>query len=167
MRRHKNNNLQSGFTLLELMAVIAVAGILFAIGLPQFEGYINSSRLTAQSNSLLTSLHFARNEAITRGHNVNVLSLNGSNVWTNGWQVRLDVDNQGDIDVEDIAIRTYEPMQNSTLIGDASRVTYKATGFAKTTVKITLRPNNCRSGTQQSVIRVRLSGLVIAKRESC
>ncbi len=167
MRRHKNNNLQSGFTLLELMTVIVVAGILFAIGLPQFEGYINSSRLTAQSNSLLTSLHFARNEAITRGHSVNVLSLNGSNIWTNGWQVRLDVDNQGDIDVEDIAIRTYEPIQNSTLIGDASRVTYKATGFAKTTVKITLRPNNCRSGTQQSVIRVRLSGLAIAKRESC
>lgn len=43
---------QSGFTLIELMIVIAVIGILTAIALPQFNEYMNKSRINEAYNTL-------------------------------------------------------------------------------------------------------------------
>lgn len=60
----------SGFTLLELLVTIAVAGVLLAIAVPSFKDTIISSRLTAASNSFASSLAQARMEAIRRNASV-------------------------------------------------------------------------------------------------
>ena len=56
MRKHRHKDKQTGFSLLELMATVAVGGILLAIGLPSFVNLIKSNRLTTQTNSVLTAL---------------------------------------------------------------------------------------------------------------
>ncbi|HYJ39397.1 MAG TPA: GspH/FimT family pseudopilin, partial [Steroidobacteraceae bacterium] len=55
---------QRGFTLMELMAAIAVLGVLSAVAVPSFTNLINRNRLTSQANELLSSIQFARIEAI-------------------------------------------------------------------------------------------------------
>lgn len=84
-----------GFTLVELVVTIAVGGILVALAVPSFRTFIQNSRLTAQTNSLVTSLDYARSEAIKRDAAVsvcaadaNATTCNGSATWSTGWIVQ-------------------------------------------------------------------------------
>jgi prepilin-type N-terminal cleavage/methylation domain-containing protein len=53
-----------GFTLIELIVVMAVAAILLGIAMPSFRSFVQNSRLATQANSLVYSLNLARSEAI-------------------------------------------------------------------------------------------------------
>lgn len=54
-----------GFTLLELLVVMAIVGLLFAIVPPLFSGAVPSVRLKAAARDLVVSLRQARAQAIT------------------------------------------------------------------------------------------------------
>lgn len=171
MHRYKHNSRQSGFTLIELMVTVAIGGIILAVGFPSFAGFIKNSRLTTQTNDVLTSLHVARNEAVNRGHNIRILTISGGTDWANGWQIRLDVDDDGNIDAEDTVLRSYDAIENATLVGDVSSVTFEPTGyldqdFNATPVAITLTASKC-TGNDIRVINVQLSGLVSFTKQPC
>lgn len=54
-----NNNMQKGFTLIELMIVVAIIGILAATAIPQYQNYIAKSqvsRVMAETGSLRTAV---------------------------------------------------------------------------------------------------------------
>ncbi len=57
---------QPGFTLLELMVVLAIAGVLIAVGIPAMGDFIRNGRITAAANDVMAALHFTRSEAIKR-----------------------------------------------------------------------------------------------------
>jgi type IV fimbrial biogenesis protein FimT len=61
-----------GFTLVELMIVIAVVSVLLLLAAPSFVDFIRVQRLKAINAQLVTDLHFARSEALSRNHNVQV-----------------------------------------------------------------------------------------------
>ncbi|MGF6691050.1 type IV fimbrial biogenesis protein FimT [Metapseudomonas resinovorans] len=63
---------RNGFTLIELMVVIAIVAILSSIGYPSFRELILNNRLTAQTNALLGTLQYARSEAVTQKREVTV-----------------------------------------------------------------------------------------------
>lgn len=87
---------QAGFTLIELMVVIAVAAVLLAIAVPSFRSLTQINRAAGEVNALSNDLQFARAEAIKEGLPVSIcVSTNGtscasSNTWQSGWIVFSD-----------------------------------------------------------------------------
>lgn len=61
-----------GFTLVELLATLAVAAVLLAVAVPSFNHLIISNRLTAQANDVVNRLAQARSEAVKRGTHVEI-----------------------------------------------------------------------------------------------
>lgn len=55
-----------GFTLLELLITLVVAGILASIAVPSFSGFLARQQLRSDVNEVVSMLSFARSEAIKR-----------------------------------------------------------------------------------------------------
>jgi type IV fimbrial biogenesis protein FimT len=55
-----------GFTMMELLVTLAVAGVLLGLGVPAFRDFMRNGRLTGAANELLTTVVSARNEAVRR-----------------------------------------------------------------------------------------------------
>lgn len=91
----------TGVTLVELLAVIAIAAILMAIGVPSYKYVTTTDRVASEVNGLVGDLEFAREEAIKEGGNVNVCpSSDGVNclattAWDSGWVVCSDPSDTG------------------------------------------------------------------------
>jgi len=53
-----------GFTVLELLVTLAIAAVLFAVGMQSFRDFVRNGRLTGAANELLITMVKARNEAV-------------------------------------------------------------------------------------------------------
>ena len=82
---------ERGFSLLEVMVVVAILGILAALAGPSFTPTIERWRVRQATEDLQSSLYFARSEAIKRGGGISVAAKDGAD-WSSGWQVKSGTD---------------------------------------------------------------------------
>lgn len=75
-----------GFTLIEMVTVLTVAGILAAIAMPSMRDVLTNDRLRVSGTDLMSALLTARSEAIKRNAQVQVRPVSGAD-WTSGWIV--------------------------------------------------------------------------------
>jgi type IV fimbrial biogenesis protein FimT len=62
--------MRGGFTLVELIAVLAIAALLSALAMPQALSYLRSARLRGAAEQVATALRLARQLAITGNQSV-------------------------------------------------------------------------------------------------
>ncbi len=119
MHYYKNKNAQSAFTILELMIVVAIAGVLAAVALPSYRTMVQNNCLTTKTNSLVSYLQYARSEAVKLQQSVTITQKSGS--WTNGWVITSPSATLKDVNSTSC--------NNTSVTGSATSFSYNAKGF--------------------------------------
>ena len=142
---HKSGN---GFTIIELMIVIAILALLAAIAAPNFSGMIKDSRLSSANADFMAALQLAKSESVARVTPVSICRANSgftgcaaSGNWAQGWIIFSDGDGDGTVDGGDVVLHAHEALGN---------LTYRGTAQAKT--DITFNPSGSTSITSIQVI---------------
>lgn len=78
---------RAGFTMIELMMVIAIVAVLAAVTAPAMRDFVDSQVIKTPASDLYSSLVLARSEAIKRNGPVDVEPLTTD--WGQGWQVKV------------------------------------------------------------------------------
>jgi type IV fimbrial biogenesis protein FimT len=82
-----------GFNLVELLAVLAIAAIVLATGLPDMRAMLRQHQLGAVVNDLHGAIELTRAQAMARGSRVMLAAAGpGADDWTRGWVVFVDAD---------------------------------------------------------------------------
>jgi type IV fimbrial biogenesis protein FimT len=129
---------QSGFTLIELVVVLAIAIILLTMAAPAYSDFVANNRQTSTVNGLLAAMAFARSEAVKQSGRAVICKSADSSActtaggWEQGWIVFADTDSDGVRDVGENLLQVREGMdQELTMRGNAwvkSYVSYTADG---------------------------------------
>jgi len=145
-----------GFSLFELMVVVALAGLILGLGAPSFREFRRNNRLTGVGNDFLSALLLARTEAIKRqvvsggvalcasdnpeDDNPTCLSKDATNF--NGWVVFVDSNNDCVRDPDEtkgeIVLRTGSRIDLTNTaasyrksVSNGSCISFAATGFVR------------------------------------
>lgn len=166
-----------GFTLVELMITLVVAAILLAVGVPLFSGVLASNRAAAEVNSLVTTLRFARTEAVARGRAVSVCprkegsTTECDTAWDNGWLVFVDLDRDGVIDSgSDSVIRVFDSDADDAIqyTSSSDSLTFNPTGErAGASSTIQLDVPEAPDYAKVRCVRINASGQIRMTKTAC
>lgn len=140
-----------GFTLVELMVTIAVAGVMLTVAVPSMSSFITGQRVRTAMYDFSAMLMLARSEAIKRNGEVSVVSATGG--WINGFVVQAG----------DTVIARQSAFGNIQVANTDTSVIFTNTG----------RPKNGASafqiekGSDKRCMRISLSGMPVTKAGAC
>ncbi len=148
-----------GFTLIELLTALVVLAILATVALPSYQNFVLTQRVRGASYDLMTSLVFARSEAIKRNANVSMTQAAGG--WTQGWTVSAGA----------LTLRTQDPYGASVSIANSASlttITYSNDGrLATPTTDFTVAPADISAQVQTRCLSIKLGGMPSSKIGSC
>ena len=169
-----------GFTLVELLVVLAVGAILLAITIPGYANFMNYNRLVAVTNDLVSSLQLARSEAFKRGTRVSVCTsstpmesvpvCDEEANWQQGWLVFVDEGINGVLDIGDQILKVHGETPGGAVITATNYSTYASylpsgvsqgpNGLGNGTLYV------CVAGSKRSII-INKTGRIRLNKSTC
>ncbi len=164
-----------GFTLIELMVAITVAGILAAIAVPSFRSFLLNDRDAGQVNSLVGSFSYARSEAVKRASSNGITvcpSPNGlvcgATPWSGGWIVTyIDPLNAGN----NVVLQAVPALGGTNTVtpvaGPAGGITFLSSGLTSAPAPgLTIRICDVRGAAFARQVEVLSTGRVAASQRA-
>ncbi|HEX8963611.1 MAG TPA: GspH/FimT family pseudopilin [Rhodocyclaceae bacterium] len=105
-----------GFTIVELVFVLVIAGILAALAAPSFSQFIDAQRAKNAATDIYVALTRARSEALRLNQNVTLAPVSGN--WASGWQITDSAAN---------VLDAHPALRNLTVTGPTN-VVYRSSG---------------------------------------
>ena len=84
---NQQHNLRSGFSLLELMAVVLIIAITAMMTMPLLQEQIAAREIDSIARRFIAHAHFARQQALHLGQPVHLVPISGDQ-WEKGWIVK-------------------------------------------------------------------------------
>jgi prepilin-type N-terminal cleavage/methylation domain-containing protein len=149
-----------GFTLIELIVVVALLAIVSSIAAPGLRSFASGQRVKALSFDLTADLLFARSEALKRGVSVTMTPTTGTD-WNQGWKV-----SSGGTDL------STRQASNESLVftGAPSSITFNAWGRVSSptsAVRMTVKSSVTSNTSATRCIQLDPSGRASAKVGAC
>ena len=158
-----------GFTIVELMMVVAIVGVLSMLALPSMRTVVLNSRMRSLSLDIYSSLALARSEAVKRNRRVLVCpagasanTCGGGTDWAIGWLVCVDADANGACDTPTASVpnplRVKAAAQAITVTGPNGAMRFSGGGEAP--VAYSFGVSGTWSGSAVKTVVVETSGMI-------
>ncbi len=165
-----------GFTLFDLLTALVVLAILLMVGVPSFNSVIRTNRIATATNSVVTSLTFARSEAMKRGDSVSVcasavgVDCDDSTDWGVGWMAFVDINGDGSRDPGEPLLQVWPgPSTRLNLTGSSPFLQYTSTGLTNPVISNgsfeVIQPGY--AGDQARCVRIGSTGRIMTERNTC
>ncbi len=120
----------SGFTLVEMLVTIAIAGILAALAAPSMSESILNSKTKELSGKFTVATHLAQSEAVKRGIQISIKPHQTSGYeWQQGWDIFADPNRNGTQDSGEELIQTYSMSSDGLTLNSKDSVFSTWLGF--------------------------------------
>lgn len=169
-----------GFTLIEVMVVVGILAVLAALAAPSFTSLIDKWRISQATDSMKSTIYYARSEAIKRGGGVGIEKTKNSSgctfagknqEWSCGWFVFADTDGNGKWKAGEEILQTIPPPTGLDIMHSSGGTNIKvdrygkmgglnAKGFSFVSVKAGSSAPSARSLCMSSGGRIRITEIV-------
>lgn len=160
-----HRNQQRGFTLVELMIVVAVVAVMSIVAVPSLASFVNQTRLNSLKGLLINDINTARSEAIKSNARVAICAANAaatdcaasSNWALNGWLICVVSGAGCDATASAVVIRAKASNGVVITAGSTNAVIFRPTGSPVTAETFNL---SGKTGAQSGVVSLATTGFV-------
>ncbi|MCY1279307.1 Type II transport protein GspH [compost metagenome] len=158
----------TGFTLIELMVVVAIAAILASLAIPSFRSLMLDNQISSATNNMLGLIHASRSEAITQHSFIRVCGSSNaasdqasyscnSNNWESGVIAFRSPDATTTTASKAALVKVIPPNAGGITLRSSGTITFTPNGTLSSAA--TLRVCDSRGTAKSRAVTVNIAGL--------
>lgn len=164
----------TGFTLIELVVTLAVAGIIAAMAVPAMQAMVRSGRLSSVTEEMAAAMQVARSEAIRRSAMVTVCGSSDGTTCANStdWD-RWIIAGRNNVASDASGAEVIEVIRDTmvppdvSLTGPAAGVRFNPSGLLNAETALSVCVPTASTDENQRIVTVMISGAARTAKGTC